>query len=184
MWVPMSDDVRAAIDLVFERNPAIGDPAVPRTRRRVGAIKAVEPLARAGPARTSATCSRLWLLMPEVPGGTRQRPARVPESEVRTHRSVSSRSCKEAGRLPRVPSEVATESKHLPVKDVAEGWTRAASSGAISRRTSRLSCRSSASLESCAKPYHKPYQPPPENGEAPQRKPLQGLHFQQSGRPD
>jgi hypothetical protein len=43
------------------------------------------------------------------------------------------------------------------------GWTRAAWRNATSRRTRRRSSRSSPNPGSCAKPYHKPYQPPPES---------------------
>jgi hypothetical protein len=62
-----------------------------------------------------------------------------------------------------------------------DGWIRAASSNAVSRRMKRRSDRSFLSPGNCAKPHHKPYHPVPESSKAPQRKPLQGLTFQAVG---
>ena len=125
MWVPMSEDVRGAIDLVFERNPAIGD----------------TPLFQAsgGDSRRSKPWTR-WYARDLHERA--QRGARYGYScpKCRTvlgndQRECPNQKCGHVDRLPRDPAERlvgfhayrrkwATERKHLPVKDVAEagGW--------------------------------------------------------------
>jgi hypothetical protein len=126
MWVPMSEDVRRAVDQLLERNPAIGDTPLfsapgngtgrrPKAWSRWHARDLHERAQRA--AGYVYSCPKC-----ETGLGNKQR--ECPNGE-----------CGHVDRLSRVPAKKllgfqaylrkwATERKHLPLKDMAEagGW--------------------------------------------------------------
>ena len=126
MWVPMSEDARRAVDLVLERNPAIGDTPL-------------FPASEGGKGRRPKSWSR-WHARDLHERAQRAAGYGYSCPKCRTALGNEQRECPNAkcgyvDRHPRDPAKKllgfhayrrkwATERKHLPVQDVAEagGW--------------------------------------------------------------
>jgi hypothetical protein len=126
MWVPMNEDARRAVDVVLERNPAIGGtPLFPAPK---------------SDADEQSKCWSRWHARDlnersQRSAGYATRVRRAARRSATSSGIVRARKCRHVDREPRDPSKRllgfhayrrkwATERKHLPVKDVAEagGW--------------------------------------------------------------